>query len=120
MRGGCFRRAFYFAALTEMPPGLSEFHPARRDDWEMHTVLPASRGEQENCSRLQLRVTAAIPYTESSPADVGDFLADMELNGKPSLEASCTYLLFIFCRGVCDGLRRDCREFRSDYVTHAP
>jgi hypothetical protein len=81
-------------------------------------VLPARRGEQENWSRLQLRVAAAIPYTESSPAEVGDFLADMDVNGKPSLETSGTYIEFIFGRRVCDGFGGDCREARSYHYAY--
>src|SRR5450432_4153700 len=81
-------------------------------------VLPASHAEQENWPRLQLRVAAAIPYTESSPAEVGDFLADMDVNGKPSLETSGTYIEFIFGRRVCDGFGGDCREARSYHYAY--
>jgi len=85
----------------------------------IHTGHWARRAGQENCSRFQLRVAVTFPYTESRSAEVGDFLADMELNGKPSLETSYTYFLLIFCRRIRDGFRSDSGEIRSRDFAHA-
>ena len=84
----------------------------------MHTVLVYRHGDQENSSRLQLRGCVTIPYTESSSAEVGDFVADMEVHGTPSLETGRTDFLLIFCRRVCDGRGRwsgHCDEVRVCY-----
>ena len=72
----------------------------------MRAVLWDSRGDQESCGGLQLRGCAPIPYTESRSAEVGDFVADMEVHGTPSLETGRTDFLLIFCRRVRDGRGR--------------
>ena len=55
---------------------------------------------------MELRECAGIPYTKSSSAEVGDFVADMEVHGKPSLETGRTDFLLIFCRRFRDGRGR--------------
>ena len=96
MRGGNFRRAFFFL------PGFIYLNssPVRSASGA------ASRANQESWRRLELRECAGIPYTKSSSAEVGDFVADMEVHGKPSLETGRVDFLLIFCRRLRDGRGR--------------
>src|ERR1700678_906050 len=113
MRGGNFRRAFFFL------PGFIYLNssPVRSASGA------ASRANQESWRRLELRECAGIPYTKSSSAEVGDFVADMEVHGKPSLETGRTDSLLIFCRrlgagrGHSSGDGHEVRTGGDDYAS---